>query len=414
MTAIDPVSHVNEDLLATVRALFPGAEIDVGRGMATGPSFRFVPSMRRARLLVPADVPRAAARAVDRPSANDTFRQSVLRRGVGALLRVPPLSTMTMPNVLRVGPSQGSVVDYLAGVVGRDIRLSLAIGSRRANRKPVLNVHTVDGAEVGYAKVGLTPLADALIEHEAATLAELMQEPSRTFRAPRLLHHGRWRTSSVLLMESLRPSGHTRASRAPLEAIAELTARDGVQWQRMRDTAWFKRIMTTGEEQRSAGLAELEHLAERYLRVFGDLEIPLGRWHGDLGPWNMAWQGRTALIWDWERSEADVPVAIDAVHFVCHPALRDIGNMSRARQSLSSQGADALGAALRRIPGGDLVDVEPDLVRALVVGYLLSIAARFSADAQRPGGDSVEQLAAWHRAVLRDQLDQEEVRRTWN
>lgn len=144
-----------EDLRATVQALFPGAPVAYGRLAGDAEGFRLVPGPRRPRLLVAADAPHAAVGAVDRPSANDTTRQAALRRVAAKVLRAPHLAAAVMPRGLAVGRSaEESVSDYLAEVVGGEVRISLAIGSRRANRKPVLNVHRVDGTEVGYARSG--------------------------------------------------------------------------------------------------------------------------------------------------------------------------------------------------------------------------------------------------------------------
>lgn len=403
MTVAGAVSRVDADLLATVQALFPEAALELGRGGGET-ALRFVPGVRRARMLVPADAPRAAAGAVDRPSAVDSRSQVLLRGAVGALLRMPPLASMVMPHVLRVDSSTGSLLEHLHQVTGREVRFSLAIGSRRANRKPVLNVHALDGAEIGYAKVGLTTLANTLIDHEAAMLASLAAQPPRSFRAPRPIHHGHWRTSSVLLMESLRPSAQQSAAGVPLAAIAELVARDGLVWRRLGESAWLERIAGAGAELTGLGRPGLSAVTERYRRTYGQLRVPLGHWHGDLGPWNMAWEGQTALVWDWERAEPDVPAALDAVHFTSHSVLRDVGNAPRARQVLAGAGTDAVRAVLRRLPE----PVGEDVVRGVVLGYLLSVAARFSADATRPDGEAVGRLADWHLAVLNDLLDHEE------
>lgn len=394
--------RVDPDILDTIHALFPGAELRLGASPGGRASFRLVPGIRRTHLLVPADAPVAAGKAVDRRSAKDTPRQLLIRRAVRTALRTPVVARTLMPHVLHVGPSADSLLDYLEAAVGTELRVSMAIGSRRANRKPVLSVHSAAGEEIGYAKVGLTPLADALIEHEANTLSSLSAAPSpRHFKAPTVIHHGTWGSAQVLLMQSLRPRGHRSPQGVPLTAMAELASRQGVTWTVLEESAWVAAIRSDSVQCSAAGEAGFAEAVRQYERAFGSVRMPFGGWHGDLGPWNMVWEGDTPSIWDWERAQGDVPLGIDAVHFTCHSALRDIGNLDRARETLEGKGTEALASLHAEL---SLTDSDPRLRQAVLLGYLLSMAARFSIDAGRPDGLVVRDLARWHVTVLMDQL----------
>lgn len=396
---------VDQDILDTINALFPGASTAITREPGGRASFRFVPSLRSTHMLVPADAPRAARLAVDRRSAKDTRRRVALRGGVRAVLTRPELTQLVMPHVLQVGPSQDSLLDHLEGAVGAKLCFSMAIGSRRANRKPVLSVHTLDGLEIGYAKVGLTQLANDLIDHEAGVLAALNGGSTlRSIRAPRLIHHGGWNGSRVLLMSSLRPTSTRTPKHLPVAAIAELSSRDNVSWGQLKSSRWISDLRGAGTRLRAAGDPQLSNLVQRYEHRFADVNLPLGAWHGDLGPWNMAWDDGTALIWDWERAQGGVPVGIDAVHYTCHSDLRDIGNLRRAMDALTGQGQRALEAVFTelRLEGADA-----QTSRAVLLGYLLTIATRFSVDSLAPDGAAVGELARWHLTVLDHQLGQE-------
>jgi hypothetical protein len=48
--------------------------------------------------------------------------------------------------------------------------------------------------------------------------------------------------------------------------------------------------------------------------------VRFGSWHGDWGPWNMAWAGERVRLWDWERFTRGVPYGFDALHYAL-PAL---------------------------------------------------------------------------------------------
>lgn len=315
-----------------------------------------------------------------------------------------------MPDVLHVGTSSGSILEYLEDVVGHELVFSMALGARRANRKPVLSVHGLDGRRIGYAKVGLTSLSNALISHEADTLRSLgAGAPLQEFRAPNVLHHGSWDGHGVLLMESLRPSANRPSRGLPRQAVAELAARDGIGKARPEGSAWFRAVMSDADSLRAQGQPQLWHAAARYAHTFREEDLPLGVWHGDLGPWNMAWDVDLPLIWDWERCQGQVPFGIDAVHFTCHEVLRG-QDAAGARDALGGPGTEALRSVLSRAP------VEPlstRTVRALLLGYLLLIGARFSVDSLRPDGGVVADLARWYLSVLEDEMDAEE-HTPWN
>lgn len=402
MSRAAELSDVDEDTLSTVRALFPDAELSIGRGDPEAVNLRLVPHARRVHMLVPASSPGAAGRAIERPTAKDSLRQVSRRRAVAVVLRTPALSRLMMPDVLQVTGPRDSLLGHLSDVVGERVQFSVAIGSKRANRKPVLSVFTESDDDVGFAKVGLTPLANHLIDHEASVLRSFEASQPKSFRPPRLLYHGAWRGSRVLLMETLRP--HRRQpsrTSPPLSAMVEICSRVPLTWQQTTSSAWWQAI-----EKDSAGLdesASAQHLAnlEKFRARYGKVSLPMGYWHGDLGPWNMAWDGATPLVWDWERASAPVPAGLDALHYVCHPALRDVGNLSRARHALANTGTHTLQSLLDRLGMGPQ---RPDL-RAVVATYLLTVATRFALDAGRPDGGEVRTLAEWYAAVLRDHLE---------
>lgn len=398
------LQNVDPDILNTMRALFPGAHISVGPRSEHDTSFRFVPGVRRTHMLVPANHPKAAAGAVDRPSASDSRRKTLKRRAVGAALRSPKLADTMMPTTLTVGSSEDSILDHLSDAVGHGVQFSMAIGSRRANRKPVLAVYAGD-TEVGFAKVGLNPLANRLIEREAETLVALSQARITHFRSPRVIHHAQWRSNSVLLMESLRPQRRSLSGEIPHAAIVEIVRTGTPTTEPVAGTEWFKHLLIAANTLREQGRPELSRLTDNYRGAFGTVRAPFGRWHGDLGPWNMVWDKSSASIWDWERSEASVPAGLDAVHFTCHSSLREIGNLSRARAALETSGTAALREAITGVGANGSND---RLLRACLLGYLLSVGARFSEDAERHGGEMVRPLADWYLAVLDDQLSNEE------
>ena len=392
-----------EDLMSTVEQLFPDSSVSAGPVGPGRHAFRLVPGPRRPRLLVPAHSKAAAADAVNRPSANDSFSRSA-QRWLLAKLLASPVGGALMPYGLNVTPGSGSISDYLADIVGAPVMLSLSVGSARANRKPVLNVHTADGREIGFAKVGLNGLTNALVDHEHSALRALASHRSASFAVPEVIHHGSWRGNAVLLMTALRADRRRVQNGVPVEAAAAIAATGAIGSCPAESGPWFTGLRRELTTLHGTSESVLPELADAYGERFAGLDVPFGAWHGDFGAWNLAATAGAPLVWDWERYAHDVPLGSDVVHYLAHPVLRAVDQMAAARTSLGFGCRPALAQAVGRCAGPDPAR-DPAVLDALVLGYLLTITARFTLDSLTPDGAAVRPLARWHQRVLADRLE---------
>jgi hypothetical protein len=277
------------------------------------------PSERRPRLLVPADLPDSSSMLRRLGSG-----RSVLADPVRALLersvrsRAFPLARWPMLRVAGTDPSADSIESYLAGRLGTGVRVGVLLGTRRVNQKPVLQVFGTDGTLLGYAKVGHNDLTAALVRREADSLVTLGEAHPRSFRIPRLIHHGRWAGLEVLVMSPLTTDPRRRVDPATrLAAMHELVGLVGTTtvalaesgfWSRLRSSAQLLADTPDGPRlQVAAGAIERRDGAER---------VTLGGWHGDWGRWNlgMSPDDDALRLWDWERYDPAVPVGFDALH----------------------------------------------------------------------------------------------------
>lgn len=394
-------------LLADLAAVHPGSAVTAARPGAAAVAgqrrFRLLLSRGRPRMLVPVDLPRAARSFLRRDSANDSAAAVAGRRAVGALAG-SPLAPVVFPSVVAVGPvTPASVEAHLARELGADVRLALAGGAARANAKPVLGVFRTDGTEIGYAKIGLTDLASRLVEHETATLQALAAAGLRQLDVPRVRAGGSWAGHALLLMDAVR--GERGAGRTlPVDAVREIAASAGLQRSSLAASPWVGRV--EARSRRAPGqvgdrLRSL--LAALVQRVDGSGSPVLhGAWHGDWGPWNMAWSAGRAVVWDWERYAADVPVGLDAVHFVAHAPLRQVGDLDGARRVLVERAEPAVRDVLAQWP--DQVPDPQAAASTVVDAYLLEIATRFAADAAEVHAPAVERLAGWYVEVAESRL----------
>jgi hypothetical protein len=148
----------------------------------------------------------------------------------------------------------------------------------------------------------------------------------------------------------------------------------------------------------------LPELAQAYGERFAGLDVPFGAWHGDFGAWNLAATTGPPLVWDWERYARDVPLGSDVVHYLAHPALRAVDDLAAARRALGAGCSPVLAQAVCRSAGRDAAR-DPAVLDALVLGYLLTITARFTLDSLTGDGSAVRPLARWHQRVLADRLE---------
>lgn len=389
---------------ADLAALYPGSEVHVGRsrdGRGQGRTFRVLPSARRPRIIVPADVPAAARTSLQRTSANDSHGRRAARATVGALAS-GPLASAAFPTLLHVAPvDDDSVEARLSAVAGGPIRFSLAGGSPRANAKPVLGVYRPGRGEVGFCKVGLTELASRLVAHEADVLQRLAAVGGDRLVVPPVLHAGAWDDHELVLLGAVR--GEIGPGRVlPVEAMRAIAGAAGLRRLPWTESPWVAAVVARslrspvgiGERLREL-LAALVERNDGQARTRGHLLH--GSWHGDWGPWNMAWSAGRAVVWDWERFSTDVPAGFDVVHFTAHARLRRIGDRAGALDVLARRAEPAVAAFLAGFPNP--AGSETTAVSAVVDAYLLELACRFAVDAVEVRAPEVERLAGWYLDV---------------
>ncbi|MGH7426625.1 MAG: hypothetical protein ACREJP_10735, partial [Candidatus Methylomirabilales bacterium] len=228
----------------------------------------------------------------------------------------------------------------------RDLEIAVRLGPVRPNRKPVLQILTRSGRELGYAKVGWNAATASLVRNEARMLAAFAASPPFSFAVPRLIHFGNWAGMDMLVVAPL-PECRWRWSGPhlglPLAATREIAGRFGVDEGRLDQSAYWRR---TGERIERIG-ASGGGVARRLAGILADLErrhgdqlLAFGTWHGDWTPANMGYSGGSLFVWDWERSGQIVPLGLDVVHFAFRVGLKFQGKQpgEAARQAIEGSG----------------------------------------------------------------------------
>ncbi|MEZ5193586.1 MAG: hypothetical protein R2734_14545 [Nocardioides sp.] len=254
----------------------------------------------------------------------------------------------------------------------------------------MLRLTTEAGEALAFAKVGSSPVASALVRQETAALTRVADVGWQSIRAPRVLRVGELRG---------RAPGHQRAGRRrrrPAARGAAGGADPGDRSHRRARRPAAGRDRSPGAPSRGdpgPRSAELAALADR-LRDLGDRRLPLGAARtatGRRGTWPRS--GDVLEVWDWERSDTDVPQGSDAIHFAAARvrATGDADDTDEAERRFLAELPGAAGGLRRRpCPHQDPAGA-----------HLLHAGRRYAADLDLVPVPAVEARLAWAAAADR-------------
>ncbi|MEU7590822.1 hypothetical protein AB0A95_31585 [Micromonospora sp. NPDC049230] len=372
--ATDPRSRV-DGLGWVSRAVFPDERVHLSVGGGAPPGhqavarYAVVPSVARARFLVPLGAPAAGAASLLAYNALRPPKVRALRAVLGGLARfgavgLAPFPTLTVSVPVGAVAAELLLTERLAAELGGTPLLA-ACGVRPPdpNVKPTLQLFSADGRPRGYAKIGWNDATRALVTAEAAALralgavAGVADHPT----PPRLLTETTWAGQVVAVIEPLPPAVRgVPVDDAPRVAALLAVARRGGPADPPRALAgssFLSRLAGQADRAAAAGesgaraVAAVAALARRH----GDTGVEFGHWHGDWVPWNLGRHDGGLVAWDWEHSGADVPVGFDLAHDAFQRALVLRGESAAVAASAVDAYLDrygerlGLGAAQRRL-----------------------------------------------------------------
>ena len=380
--------------LEVVRQLWPGHPDPVlvrrpGRRPPGTTQWWILPSLGRARLLVPVGSPWAATMLNRHGGGAKRVGRSLLAAAVRTgVLNLLPVARLQVSAAEPAG-TDASVASLLAQVLGREVSTGLILGTPRVNRKPVLQVFADDGSTMAFLKVGTDDFTRELVQREAANLSDVHAAELNVVKPPRVLHAGRLGDLELLLLAPLSSSqagARQAAAPPPLEAMAEVASARGVTSERLSDSVFWKTTEDATAAMTDPGQrARLAEVVDSVARSHGSTEVVMGAWHGDWAPWNMGLSGGYVEVWDWERFTSPVPWGFDAVHYLAQRVRLD-----------SAEVADQEQAFLRQVPD-TLPTMEPhgrqqDSTLVLLC-YLMTMCLRFSARTPTGDGTSGQQTS---------------------
>lgn len=387
--------HVDQPTLAmhdTVSKLFPGSLVRVGIDPQADQDFRYFPSAKRPNLVFPARSPEAAARTVWRFSAATGFRDSATRFAAGAALRVG--AVRLTKDAITVSERGTSIIDHLSTVLEQPVEISIAIGTARANRKPVLEVFDSSGSTLAFAKIGVDEKSRHDVSAEGRSLRSLAGRTPHGIQIPAILDESVWCQNTVLVMSAL-PTRWQRPwarRRVPLDLMHAFSRSFGSHRTPLGGTPFWDRLLSQAAELDQGPSADrLRDALSRLEARHGIVPVTTGAWHGDWTPWNMAWRRGQLQLWDFERFDQDGLLGLDVMHYAANEA------MQRTRVS-QDQLATALEAAR------ELLDWSPEITRTVASSYLAAIALRYTSSVSLRHGELVADRADFMIEALERQL----------
>lgn len=267
-----------------------------------------VPRYGHARYVFPAETTSVQRAAVTGYPRLRTPRRRLSRWSMSKALERPALARLVGRSATWEA-APGSVLGALRRQFGPDLQVSARVPQPNRHRPFMLTLLDGDSHIRGFAKVSVDPRSEQALLREARAL-QLAQELPPFVASPRLLFQDRIGPTGVIVIAPL-PPGVRRSPRglgsAPswpvVRAVSELGGAAGTAADYL-----------DGLEARLAGLPARAAVRRWRARTPGVGDLTVGRWHGDLTPWNMAVEQDRVWIWDWERSTDPVPVGFDLLH----------------------------------------------------------------------------------------------------
>lgn len=376
-----------QELQEVAQVLYPNSRPRAVWREANGPSevgFRAVPSAARPRLIARAES--SAGAGVSAALASYSTALSAKQRttrvvGAGVANGLWATGRVGVPWAITLGaPDAESLEDHISVMVGRPVHLMVGIGTRRANRKPVILVTDRAGERLLYLKVGHNPVTTQLVEGEMHRLALVRRGDLRTVSAPVVMDFHVWSGLALLALSCLPTSmWDMRPERAPLRQMREVAC----GFTGLGPPAEPYKIRA-GVDRAIAVLSNCDPVTSERLSLARDsckelLSAPAATghaWHGDWTPWNMSRSGGRLRLWDWERFDVGLPFGMDSLHYFVN--LRTyVGGFTAAqiRRGLD-EGCEALGHQ-----GKAAADLQ--------ILYLLMLASRYAASLAEDGGEII-------------------------
>ena len=374
-------------------------------GSDDGQLFAAVPSVDRARLLLPVKDRRSSLASL-RLYQPQRWSARLASKGLALAIRTGLAPLLLRSRLVLESPSSSvgnsvALLERFRRAFGvRDVKLGFSLGTPGPHRKPLVQVTTPDGVVLGYGKVGWNPRTQELLHREREALEWVAGQDLGSVEVPRIKADDAWDGGRLLALgapESPWRNGASRMGEAHHRFLVDLHRADS-GWVGM--DAWSAPLRERAKQLDDLGLAYDAYLIrwalERCTGLVGPRGVPVGPRHGDFTPWNTLTVRRGLFVIDWEYFERCSPAGWDFFHFVMQTSILVEGlGGSEVLVRLADGPVRRLGERLFQ----DL-DVPLDLYETLMALYVADIASYYRIREAEDGPSASSLLYEAWRSVL--------------
>ena len=171
-----------------------------------------------------------------------------------------------------------------------------------------MNLLSPEAAQLGFAKVSLSPMTDSCFERESEAIGKMTALANRSFYVPKVLAEGRFCSHRYLVLESLPAKAQPLVEKwegSPQICQNELS--EGThRIQKIEELSWWAMFQEMRSEVKPLA-AESDSWADRTIQVCLA--------HGDFTRANMCQYNSSPWLYDWEDTAPDAPAMTDEVRF---------------------------------------------------------------------------------------------------
>jgi thymidylate kinase len=197
-------------------------------------------------------------------------------------------------------------------------QFSIFTGTVGPNRKAIIELSQM-GRTRAFIKYALSKQSEELIQNEISTLRWLKTCKLHTIQIPELITSHKHQA----VLENIKPEGITSSakfSEVHFKALFELFT-SSMHTNTVKETDYWNQIETQIQQiTNDDAVPYSKNILKNLKRLSGliqtDAKVILSRSHGDFTPWNMYPQGERLFLYDWELSQAAVPVFHDLFHYI--------------------------------------------------------------------------------------------------
>jgi hypothetical protein len=200
-------------------------------------------------------------------------------------------------------------------------RAAIRMGSAGPRQKASILLTSAEGDGIAFAKVAMTPAADARVIAEAENLHRLRDVKTLAGRVPNLIAHGRTLGGRRYLLTSIAPSTRRKHRLMPAHVFfLRVLGRARLDEYAFSASPCLRRLETM--------LALLQPCADRATRLalwsaVRDCVMQLSDWkgpfvlaQGDFAPWNVCLHERSVFVVNWEKAREGANPVSDLLHFL--------------------------------------------------------------------------------------------------